>query len=147
MMQDKIEKTIELAAARAKVWQALTDHEQFGEWFRVKLEGPFVVGEPSRGMMTYPGYETMPWDAIVEAIEPEHFFSFSWRDVDPKDGKLGDPMTLVEFRLEEIPSGTRLTVTESGFSALPSPRRLEVFRENTEGWNEQMRNIAAYVEA
>jgi len=41
----KIEKTIELEAPIDRVWKALTDHEAFGAWFGVKLDGPFVVGQ------------------------------------------------------------------------------------------------------
>jgi len=57
------------------------------------------------------------------------------------------PTTLVEFRLEPIPGGTRLTITESGFSSMPDARRLQKMRDNTEGWNIQARNIAAHVTA
>ena len=144
-MDDRIEKTIELAAPVSRVWRALTDHEEFGRWFRVELDGPFEVGEVSRGRMTFPGYEGLPWEVLVRSLEPERLFSFSWRDVDPKTGVSSEAMMLVEFRLEAIPTGTRLTITESGFSALPDPRRLEAFRENTEGWNIQAGNLAAHV--
>ena len=68
-MEDRIEKTIELTAPVARVWRALTNHEEFGVWFRVKLDGPFVVGEVSRGRITYPGYEHMKWEATVQAME------------------------------------------------------------------------------
>src|SRR4051794_5582890 len=56
-MSDRIEKAIELNAPVERVWRALTDHGEFGEWFRVKLDGPFVPGEMSTGHITYPGYE------------------------------------------------------------------------------------------
>ena len=46
---DRIEKRIELKAPPARVWRALTDHREFGEWFRVKPEGPFVVGKTTKG--------------------------------------------------------------------------------------------------
>ena len=97
--------------------------------------------------MTYPGYENCPWRAVVERIEPERMFSFSWHDFDEaSDADVADqPTMLVEFRLEPIDAGTRLTITESGFEALPDLRRLEVLRGNTEGWNIQAQNIADYV--
>ena len=56
-MIDRIEKTIEIKAPVSRVWRALTDHREFGAWFRVRLEGPFVPGQVSRGQITYPGYE------------------------------------------------------------------------------------------
>ncbi|MGA8300388.1 MAG: SRPBCC family protein, partial [Terriglobales bacterium] len=65
-MDTRIEKRIELKAPVARVWQALTDYRQFGEWFLVKLDGPFVTGEKSTGHMTYPGYEYVRWEVVVE---------------------------------------------------------------------------------
>ena len=148
-MQDSIEKVIELAAPVSRVWRALTDHREFGQWFRVELEGPFVTGEVSRGQMTYPGYEHMPWVAVVERMEPECLFSFTWPvDFDEADPDYSNaPKMVVEFRLEPIETGTRLTITESGFAAIPDPRGLEALRRNTRGWNEQAKNIAAHVES
>jgi uncharacterized protein YndB with AHSA1/START domain len=146
---NSIEKVVELAAPVSRVWRALTDHEQFGEWFRVKLDGPFEAGAVSTGKMTYPGFEGWPWLATVERIEPQRLFSFRWHDADSKSGVplAEQPTTLVEFRLEPTAKGTRLVITESGFEALPNPRRLEVLRSNTEGWNIQAGNLAAYVAA
>jgi uncharacterized protein YndB with AHSA1/START domain len=43
-MSDRVEKTIELRAPVSRVWRALTDHVEFGAWFRVRLDGPFVPG-------------------------------------------------------------------------------------------------------
>ena len=145
--EDKIEKVVELQVPPERVWRALTNHEEFGTWFRVKLDGPFKVGSVSTGKMTYPGYEHYPWLATVERMEPESLFSFRWHDFDETStvDVSRQPTMLVEFRLEGIPNGTRLTITESGFSAIPNPRRMEVFRSNTEGWNIQAQNIADYV--
>src|SRR5713226_6695929 len=63
-MTNSIEKRIELKAPVSTVWRALTDHREFGEWFRVKLDGPFVPGQVSRGQITYPGYEHVKWEAV-----------------------------------------------------------------------------------
>jgi uncharacterized protein YndB with AHSA1/START domain len=150
-MTDRIEKRIELKASVSRVWRALTDHREFGEWFRVKLEGPFVPGQVSRGQMTYPGYEYIKWEATVQKMEPEKLFSFTWPHVKSLDRAeySGDysnaPTTLVEFRLEKTKNGTLLTLTESGFDQLPGDFRLEAFRRNEGGWAEQMKNIEIYV--
>ena len=148
-MNDRIEKHIELKAPVARVWRALTDYREFGEWFRVKLEGPFVPGEVSRGHITYAGYEHLKWNATVKAMEPERLFSFTWHPyaVDPDADYSAEPPTLVEFRLEPTPAGgTMLTVVESGFSKIPAGRRAEAFRMNDGGWAQQMENIAAHVD-
>jgi uncharacterized protein YndB with AHSA1/START domain len=146
-MSDRIEKTIELQAPVAKVWRALTDHEAFGTWFKVKLEGPFVAGRTSRGRITHPGYEHVAWQAVVQKLEPEHLFSFTWHPyaIDPKIDYSNEPPTLVEFILEKKGAGTLLRVVESGFDKIPAHRRAEAMRMNDSGWAQQVKNIADYV--
>jgi uncharacterized protein YndB with AHSA1/START domain len=146
-MNHRIEKRIELKAPVSRVWRALTDYREFGEWFRVKLDGPFVPGEISRGHITYPGYEHVKWEAVVQKIEPESLFSFTWHPyaVDPKKDYSKETPTLVEFKLEKIPGGTQLVVTESGFEKIPSERLADALRMNDGGWAEQMKNIESYV--
>jgi uncharacterized protein YndB with AHSA1/START domain len=146
-VNDKIEKRIELRAPISRVWRAITDHKEFGEWFRVKIDGPFVPGQASRGHITYPGYEHLQWEAVVQKMEPEHFFSFTWHPyaVDPSFDYSKEEPTLVEFRLEKTTGGTLLLLTESGFDKVPAARRAEAFRRNEGGWTEQMKNIETYV--
>ncbi|MFC3717386.1 SRPBCC family protein [Luteimonas soli] len=147
-MNDRIEKRIELAAPVSRVWRALTDHREFGEWFRVAIEAPFAPGEESRGHITYPGYEHIQWRAVVRDMAPERLFSFSWHPyaIEPGVDYSGEPPTLVEFRLEPHGDGTLLTVTESGFDRIPAHRRDEAFRMNDGGWAEQVQNIKRHVE-
>jgi uncharacterized protein YndB with AHSA1/START domain len=146
-MDNRIEKRIELKAPVSRVWRALTDYREFGEWFRVELDGPFEAGQVSRGHITYPGYEHLKWEAVVQKIEPERLFSFTWHPyaVDPKTDYSKETPTLVEFRLEKTGNGTLLVLTESGFDKIPSDRRLEAFCRNDGGWSEQMKNIETYV--
>ncbi|YBV96732.1 SRPBCC family protein [Phyllobacteriaceae bacterium JZ32] len=148
-MTDRIEKNIELNAPIERVWRALTDHEEFGAWFGVRLDGPFVPGEIARGRITHPGYEHVKWEATIKRMDRPHYFSFTWHPyaVDPDVDYSGEKPTLVEFRLEPISAGTRLTVVESGFDALPAHRRADALRMNEEGWAGQMKNIEAYVGA
>jgi uncharacterized protein YndB with AHSA1/START domain len=144
---DRIEKQIELKAPVSRVWKALTDHMEFGEWFGVKLESPFAVGKTTRGKITYPGFEHLTMEVAVEKMEKERLFSFRWHPyaVDPKMDYSKEPMTLVEFRLEKTKAGTMLTVTESGFDQIPAKRRGEAFHMNSGGWEQQMKNIEKYV--
>jgi uncharacterized protein YndB with AHSA1/START domain len=147
-MMDRIEKRIELKAPLSRVWRALTDHREFGTWFRVRLEAPFEVGRVARGQITYPGYEHVKWEATIEAIEPERLFAFAWHPyaVDPTLDYSQEPTTRVEFRLEPRGAGTLLIVTESGFDAIPKERRFEAYRMNDGGWSQQIENIAAHVD-
>jgi uncharacterized protein YndB with AHSA1/START domain len=146
-MTDRIEKRIELKAPISRVWRALTDYREFGQWFSVEIEGPFVPGQPARGQLTYPGYEHLKWEVVVQKMEPERLFSFTWHPyaVDPKMDYSNETPTLVEFRLESTTSGTLLLLSESGFDKIPSGRRLEAFRMNDGGWTQQMKNIEKHV--
>lgn len=144
---DRIEKTILLRAPLARVWRALTDAAEFGEWFRVKLDGTFQAGKRVTGRVTYPGYEHVTFDVQVERVDPKRLFSLRWHPnaVDPAVDYSKEPTTLVEFRLEEAAEGTRLTVTESGFDRIPAGRRDVAFRMNSEGWGIQMENVRRHV--
>src|ERR1700684_2344121 len=117
VMEDRIEKRIEIAAPVSRVWQALTDSRQFGEWFLVKMDGPFVAGQAVAGQITHPGYEHLRMEIVVKVIEPETLFSYTWHPyaIDPKVDYSQEDPTLIEFRLQPTASGTLLTVTESGF--------------------------------
>ena len=86
-------------------------------------------------------------DVKVERTEAETLFSFRWHPaaVDPRVDYASEPSTLVEFRLEAVAEGTRLTVVESGFDQLPAPRRDEAIRMNSGGWAMQMENIERHV--
>jgi uncharacterized protein YndB with AHSA1/START domain len=146
-MRDRIEKRIELKAPVSRVWRALTDHQEFGEWFRVKLDGPFVPGQISRGYFTWPGYEHLKWEAVVRKMEPERLFSFTWHpySVNPAIDYSQEESTLVEFQLEPTPTGTLLLLTESGFDKIPAARRAEAFLRNEGGWSQQLKNIETHV--
>jgi uncharacterized protein YndB with AHSA1/START domain len=144
---DRIEKEIVVAAPRAKVWRAITDFREFGRWFKAEMQDPFVPGAISKGRITHPGYEHLRMELLIEKMEPETLFSWRWHPyaVDPKQDYSKEPTTLVVFELEEIPQGTRIRVTESGFDQIPLARRSEAFRMNSGGWAAQVQNIANYV--
>ena|SRR5690349_9123627 len=144
---DLIEKRFVLRAPRSRVWRAITIAEQFGEWFRMKLDGEFAAGRTIRGRVLYPGYEHLTLDILVERVEPEHYFSYRWHPypMDPKVDYSKEPTTLVEFTLEEEKGGTAVTIVESGFDRIPLSRRAEAYRMNDKGWAGQAENLARYV--
>jgi uncharacterized protein YndB with AHSA1/START domain len=144
---DRIEKEILLRAPRSRVWRALTNAEEFGAWFRVKLEGSFTVGTPIKGRITHPGFEHATMEVIVERMDAEELFSYRWHPyaIDMEVDYSSEPTTLVEFRLSDVAGGTLLKVVESGFDQLPAGRRDEAFRMNTGGWSAQLGNIERHV--
>lgn len=149
MSTDRIEKSIFLRAPRSRVWRAIATPEEFGAWFGVKLDGAFAAGKQVSGRITISGYENLPLEITIDRVEPERLFSYRWHPyaIDPKVDYSAEPMTLVEFRLEDAAGGTQLTVTESGFDRIPASRRAEAFRMNEGGWASQLRNIERHVAA
>lgn len=144
-MTNEITKTIELRAPVERVWQAITDHKAFGEWFRCALAGPFELGQTVVAQMTMDGCENLGFEATVIDLKPHSLFAFDWRSTAPDRAHL--PATRVAFHLEDTAPGTRLTIRESGFDALPADQRVERFRDNTNGWNFQADNLIAYVQS
>ena len=145
---DRIEREVFLNAPRSRVWQALANAEAFGDWFGVAFKGQrFVPGQHTRGQLTYPGYEHLLMEVLVEQLEPERLLSFRWHPyaVDTAIDYSQEPATLVVFELEDVRGGTLLRLTESGFDQLPSERRDIAFRMNSGGWDQQMLNIEKYV--
>jgi len=167
---DKIEKRVTLNAPISRVWSAISNSREFGRWFGVELVGEFAEGASLRGKFDAsldaaaiaeyqksrglpPSKVKMPdEDAVfctVERIDPERYFSFRWipygidAEIDPKN----EPTTLVEFQLEVVPEGTRLTIVESGFDKVPAHRRERAFRMNEGGWATQAENVRKYVES
>jgi uncharacterized protein YndB with AHSA1/START domain len=147
---DRIEKGILLKAPRSRVWRALSDAEEFGDWFGVAFKGKkFAPGSHLRANMTHSGYEHVVCEMWVERVEPEHLFSFRWHPyaVDPKIDYSKEPTTLVVFELKDADGGTLLSVVESGFDKVPVSRRAEAFRMNSGGWDWQMARIQKHVDA
>jgi uncharacterized protein YndB with AHSA1/START domain len=146
---DRIEKEIVLRAPRSRVWRALANAQEFGAWFGVKFEGKFKPGQRIEGQFTSPGYEHLTIDLEIERMDPENLLSYRWHPyaIDPAVDYSGEPTTLVEFRLEDAPGGTQLTIVESGFDGIPLARRAEALRMNDDGWAAQLENIERHVAA
>jgi len=158
MTTDRIEKQVLLRAPLARVWQAISDAKQFGTWFGAELDGPFVAGvtvtgriaptqvDPEVAKMQEPyRHVTFAWQ--VERVEPLRALAFRWHPfaIDPAVDYSREPTTLVEFVLDEVPGGTRLTITESGFDRIPLDRRAKAFAANDGGWAKQTELITKYL--
>ena len=148
---DRIERKILLSAPRARVWRAISEAKEFGQWFGVRLEGDFHAGTTIVGRLTYPGYEHLELAMQVVELVPERYLSYRWHPhaIDATKNYSEEPTTLVELTLDEAPggNGTLLTIVESGFARLPPERRAEAFRSNGDGWQKQLANIERYVQS
>jgi uncharacterized protein YndB with AHSA1/START domain len=155
---DKIEKKVLLKATRERVWQAISDSTNFGKWFGVKFDGPFVAGQQIRGQITptqvdpdvakmQEPHTGMPFVVLVDCLEPQNRFAFRWHPfaIDQAKDYSQEPMTLVAFELADADGGILLTITESGFDQIPIERRAQAFRANDGGWSHQARLIEKYL--
>jgi uncharacterized protein YndB with AHSA1/START domain len=155
---DRIEKTIMLRAPRARVWRALSNADEFGSWFGMKFNGQFAPGARLRGVMTpttvdpevaslQKPHEGMPFEIIIDRIEPERLFSFRWHPfaIDASVDYSQEPTTLIVFELEQVGTDIKLTVTESGFDQIPLERRAQAFTANDDGWTMVVKLIEKYL--
>lgn len=144
---DRIEKRVVLRAPRARVWRAITNAKEFGTWFRMNLDGDFAAGKTMHGNITHPGYEHVKVEMRIERIQPESYFSYRWHPyaIDTAVDYSAEPMTLVEFKLEDAEEGIAVTIIESGFDKIPLARRSEAFRMNEKGWGGQIKNLERHV--
>lgn len=154
---DQITKQVELRAKLPTVWEAIANPEAFGAWFGVAFKDPFKVGawthghivpttvDPEVAKMQAP-HTGSPCNIHVERMEAPRVFAFQWHPygVDPTMPEA--PMTLVTFELQAMEQGTRLTITESGFSKIPLELRAAAFTANEGGWAHQCKLIARYLE-
>lgn len=158
MNTDSIEKKTLLRAPRKRFWRALSDSTEFGTWFGVKFDGPFVPGACMRGVIVPTGVNAkvakaqkehagLPFEISIEQMEPERLFSFRWHPFAIERGVdySVEPTTLVVFALEEVANGVTLTVTESGFDRIPLVRRARAFTANEEGWSMCVKMIEEYL--
>jgi uncharacterized protein YndB with AHSA1/START domain len=158
MNTDTIRKAILLRAPRARVWRALTDSTEFGTWFGMKFNEAFAPGKVMKGLIVptavdpevakaQEAYRNTPFEITIERMDAERLFSFRWHPgaVDPNIDYSKEPTTLVEFRLEEVPEGIQLTVTESGFDEIPLERRAKAFAQNEQGWAAVIKLVGAYL--
>jgi uncharacterized protein YndB with AHSA1/START domain len=116
------------------VWRALSDAKEFGDWFGVNFtDQSFVEGKRAQGKITYPGYEHLVMEVLIERMVPERHLSWRWHPAatDSSVDYSGEPTALVVFELAEGEGGTLRTVAESGFDKLPQARRATALRMNT----------------
>ena len=155
MTTDRIDKSVLLRAPLDRVWSAISDSAQFGRWFGIRFDGPFVAGSTVRGVIApttvddevarlqAPYAGTADTREIV-AVEPRRRFAYRWHPFGGDD-HADEPTTLVEFTLEETPDGVMLRITESGFAAIPAHRRGAAFEANDEGWSKQVELVRKYL--
>ena len=147
-----------LHAPLDRVWRAISDSQEFGRWFGVRINGPFVAGTSVNATIT----GTTVDDEVAElqrphvgaraiwqivAVEPPRRFAYRWHPfaVEVNVDYEAEPTTLVEFTLSETADGVLLRIVESGFDAIPAARRADAFEANSGGWAKQAELVRKYL--
>jgi uncharacterized protein YndB with AHSA1/START domain len=157
-MSDRIQKIVTLKASRERVWKAVSEAKQFGAWFGVDFDGEFQPGAPMTGKMrptqvdaevakSQEAYAGMKFEFWVDEIQPPSRISFRWHPfgIDKTVDYSSEPKTLIVFQLDEVESGTRVTITETGFDNIPLHRRAQAFKANEGGWEAQAKLLEKYL--
>ena len=158
MHSDRIEKDAVLDAPLERVWQAVSDAGKFGEWFGVAFDSAFDAGREVTGRITptrvdrevaklQEPHAGKPFRFRIESIDPPRRIAFAWHPfaIDPKADYSSEPMTHIVFALEEEAQGTRVTITETGFDAIPASRREQAYAANEDGWTHQLKLLEKFV--
>ncbi len=138
---DQVERTVELARPPEAVWTALTTAEGLSAWF----------GDEATIDLRPGGAAHMSWTSgqstrmRVERVEEPAVFGFTWQlsglaEDDPR-------RTYVEFTLEPLGAGTRLTVVETGFAQLPEDLYGQEYDSHTQGWASELGELVAHLSA
>jgi uncharacterized protein YndB with AHSA1/START domain len=138
---DRIERVVEVAHPPSKVWTALTTAEGLGTWFGNQATIDLRPG----GAAHLTWNEGFTQNLRIERVEEPSVFGFTWHiyglpDDDPR-------RTYVEFTLEPVGAGTRLTVVETGFAQLADDAHKEAHGGNTQGWASELGELVDYLDA
>ena len=145
-IQDAIVKEFTTTASKERVFKAISEPSQMIKWFPDSIEGNIKKDE--RASFTFNGHGTAP--VYIVAVQPNDYFAYRWVPGSIKDANVGKdilerPTTLVEFRLEEVTGGTKVTLKESGFSSIPAEVVEKAFEQNTHGWGFMFGRLEKYL--
>jgi uncharacterized protein YndB with AHSA1/START domain len=158
MTTDRIEKEVVLRAPLERVWRAISNADEFGRWFGVCFDGPFVAGTSVTGVMSQTAVDedvaraqephagkSDTWQIV--AVEPQRRLAFRWHPYAVEEGTdySQERTTLVEFTLAETNEGVLLRIVESGFDKIPVDRRATAFENNSAGWAKQTELVRKYL--
>ncbi len=96
-----VERDTMVEASPEEVWEALTDEDRLEEWMAPDVElDPVEGGEIS----VRDGEDER--SGTVETLEENERFAFTW-------SRPGEGESFVEFTIEALPGGSRVTVVET----------------------------------
>jgi uncharacterized protein YndB with AHSA1/START domain len=133
-----VERSIWINAARERVWRAVTESEQIRQWWgdyweitALEVGATVKFGDPDDLML-----------ATVAVMDRPREFAIQW----PPQPQYHSIAMLTTYRLEEENGGTRVTVTETGFEALPDDIRQKRYDSTAKGYETVLGDLKAHVE-
>ncbi len=125
MTDAQIRKSIYLAASPDTVWAFLTEADKLATWFH-PAKADLVEGAPY-ALLADDGSEIC-WGEVLEMAKPQRMkWTFT---VNPLAGVI----TTVEWEIEAVAGGTRLSLTHTGLDATEAGFSLLTALDN--GWDE-----------
>jgi uncharacterized protein YndB with AHSA1/START domain len=147
-LTDRVDRTIEINAPPDRVWRVLTSAADLSAWFRVTIDGDIAAGREVWMTSLSPGHTGQRFLVRFKELMPPRRLVWEWHPgaVDPAVDYSREPWTTVTFTLEPSGTGTRLSVSETGFNEIALARRATVYADNTQGWTEVIVWIKTYAE-
>jgi len=128
---EKIEKKVSINAPAEKVWKALTEPKQLGEWMMMPTTFEPVVGKEftfkAEGMEGWDGY----FHCIVREVEVNKKLVYTW------NSGMINAETLVTILISETEGQTELTLIHTGWENLPAEMRSQMIDGHSKGWDER----------
>jgi uncharacterized protein YndB with AHSA1/START domain len=135
MDQLTVERSIWINAPRERVWQAITDPVHLAQWLLPPALGAQMKRDANDMISVCMGPMEIPI-AILEALDPP-------RQVHSRS--LPDRLIVTTYILDEENGGTRVTVTMTGFEALPADAREDRLAPSGAAWEKALANLKACV--
>lgn len=136
-----IERSIWIDASRERVWEAITDPQQVAQWFApgmtFKTSG---TGVGSRMYIEDPETGGEMYVQILEVYDPPSRLATRSQATPP------EPSFVTRYQLDSVNGGTQLTLSFSGYEALPEEVRQPMIDENSTGFELMLQNIKAFIE-
>jgi uncharacterized protein YndB with AHSA1/START domain len=144
----RIDRNIEIKAPPERVWRALTSAPELSAWFKVKIEGEIAPGSEVWMTAMHEQHAGQRFRVLFVEMTAPRRFVWQWHPgaVDPNVDYSNEPRTTVTFTLEPSKSGTRLSVSETGFDEVSLVRRAKVYGDNSQGWTEVLVWLQRYAE-
>jgi uncharacterized protein YndB with AHSA1/START domain len=136
-----VERTIWIATTRERAWQAVTDPVQLSKWYATNFKWEIPALEIGATVKFHNSETDIPV-ATIQVLDPPRQFSLRWEP----DASFADVILITTILLTEENGGTRVTLIESGYEAVPENERQQWLDRSGEGYSMSVQNLKALLE-